>query len=441
MKKVGIAGLGKLGLSWSLILASKGFEVHGVDINSKNISSLKNGQLTIAEEGAWDLFNEFNHKMNFYNSFDEIEIDLDYIFIIVPTPSLKNNCFDSSYVIKALNNIDSFLLRTEYNSYTNIVITSTVMPGECERFLTLLSLDLQSFIKENKLGVCYNPEFIALGSVIENMLNPDFILIGSNSEKALNNLSDLYMTVNGEDIDIKDMSLVSAEITKISLNTFLTLKISFANTIGLLSEQFNNAEKFKICEAIGTDSRIGNKFMKPGLGFGGPCLPRDTRAFGECLKNKNMCSPLSDGAAEVNSIVKRHFSNLVNNGIKETKKNNQRILFSGITYKKNSWLLEESHAFKIVLNNKNTSNNIDIYDELADDIKKYSLIWPKYEMLFDSLDNNLERLISKSPNYIILFTEMNTKDYKLINDYIEDNSTKNPIEVVDIWKNKNLKFK
>ena len=440
MNKVGIAGLGKLGLSWSLILASKGFEVHGVDINSKNISSLKNGQLTIAEPGSWDLFNEFNHKMNFYNSFDEIEIDLDYIFIIVPTPSLEDNCFDSSYVIRALKNIDSFLIKRQSNTYTNIVITSTVMPGECDRFLNLLSLDLQSFIKEDKLGFCYNPEFIALGSVIENMLNPDFILIGSNSEKALNNLSNLYMIVNGKNIDIKNMSLVSAEITKISLNTFLTLKISFANTIGLLSEQFNNAEKFKICEAIGTDSRIGNKFMKPGLGFGGPCLPRDTRAFGECLKNNNMRSPLSDGAAEVNSIVERHFSNIVNNGIKKTEGNDPRILFSGITYKKNSWLLEESHAFKIVLNNKNISNNIDIYDELADEIKKFSVIWPKYKSLFDSLENNLERLISKRPNHIVLFTEMNEKDYKLIYDYIEENSTKNPIKIVDIWKNKNLKF-
>ncbi len=440
MNKVGIAGLGKLGLSWSLILASKGFEVHGVDINSKNISSLKNGQLTIAEPGSWDLFNEFNHKMNFYNSFDEIEIDLDYIFIIVPTPSLEDNCFDSSYVIRALKNIDSFLIKRQSNTYTNIVITSTVMPGECDRFLNLLSLDLQSSIKEDKLGFCYNPEFIALGSVIENMLNPDFILIGSNSEKALNNLSNLYMIVNGKNIDIKNMSLVSAEITKISLNTFLTLKISFANTIGLLSEQFKNAEKFKICEAIGTDSRIGNKFMKPGLGFGGPCLPRDTRAFGECLKNNNMRSPLSDGAAEVNSIVERHFSNIVNNGIKKTEGNDPRILFSGITYKKNSWLLEESHAFKIVLNNKNISNNIDIYDELADEIKKFSVIWPKYKSLFDSLENNLERLISKRPNHIVLFTEMNEKDYKLIYDYIEENSTKNPIKIVDIWKNKNLKF-
>lgn len=440
MNKVGIAGLGKLGLSWSLILASKGFEVHGVDINSKNISSLKNGQLTIAEAGSWDLFNEFNHKINFYNSFEEIEIDLDYIFIIVPTPSLEDNCFDSSYVIRALKNIDSFLLQRQSNAYTNIVITSTVMPGECDKFLNLLSLDLQSSIKEDKLGFCYNPEFIALGSVIENMLNPDFILIGSNSEKALNNLSNLYMIVNGENIDIKKMSLVSAEITKISLNTFLTLKISFANTIGLLSEQFNNAEKFKICEAIGTDSRIGNKFMKPGLGFGGPCLPRDTRAFGECLKKKNMPSPLSDGAAEVNSIVERHFSKLVNNRIKITEGNNPRILFSGITYKKNSWLLEESHAFKIVLNNKNANKKIDIYDELADEIKKFSLIWPKYEGLFDSLDNNLERLISKSPNHIILFNEMNIKDYKLINDYIKENSTKNPIKIFDIWRNRNLKY-
>ena len=438
MHKVGIAGLGKLGLSWSLILASKGFEVHGVDINSENINSLKNGQLTISEKGCWSLFNDFNDKLNFYNSFDEIKIDLDYIFVVVPSPSLEDNCFDSSYVVRALKNIDSFLLSRNVCIYTNIVITSTVMPGECDRFLNLLSLDLQSAIKERKLGFCYNPEFIALGSVIENMLNPDFILIGSNSEKALKNLSDLYKTVNGNDIDIKNMSLVSAEITKISLNTFLTLKISFANSIGLLSEQFNNAEKFKICEAIGSDSRIGNKFMKPGLGFGGPCLPRDTRAFGECLKKKNMISPLSEGAAEVNSIVESYFSKLVNIGIKKIDLKNPRILFSGITYKKNSWLLEESHAFKIVLNNKDKSNNIDIYDELANEIKKFSMIWPKYEDLFDSLENNLENLISKSPNYIVLFNEMNIQEYKLINDYIEENSNKNQVKLLDIWKYKNL---
>ena len=150
--------------------------------------------------------------------------------------------------------------------------------------LVKLSDNFQKLLKENLIGLCYNPEFIALGSVVKDMLNPDFILIGAYSKKSEEKLAEIYQVVNGKDIAIKAMSIISAEITKISINTFLTLKISYANTIGLLCNEFDSANKFDVCEAIGSDSRIGNKFLLPGLGFGGPCLPRDNRAFAHFAK-------------------------------------------------------------------------------------------------------------------------------------------------------------
>ena len=433
MKKVGIAGLGKLGLTWGLILASKGFEIHGVDINEKTIESLKNGELPIFEDGALDLFQKYNDKLNFYNKFSEVYVDLDFIFIVVPTPSLPNNCFDSAYVLRALKNIDSYLFNKANKTYTNVVITSTVMPGECERFFGLISKDFRNSINNEELGFCYNPEFIALGSVIQNMLNPDFILIGSNSKKASEKLSDLYKTVNGDNVVLKNMSIISAEITKISINTFLTLKISFANTIGLLSDQFEGAQKYDICDAIGSDTRIGKKFIKPGFGFGGPCLPRDTRAFGECLKNKGLTSQISDASAEVNKNVEDYFSKIVGNNINQLKVKNPRILYSGITYKKKSWLLEESHPFKIVLNNQRPDITIEIYDELATEIKKFSQLYKKYENIFNSIESDLNYLLSKKPNLIVLFNEITHEDYLHVEKYISANSDENRVKILDLY--------
>ncbi len=433
MIKIGIAGLGKLGLSWAVILASKGFEVHGVDINENNINLLKKGKLTISETGSLGLFKNFNEKLNFYKSFAEIKTNLDYVFIVVPTPSLPNNHFDSSFVIRALKNIDNFLNNKVRKNYTNIIVTSTVMPGECDKFLNLLSKATQESIKNEKLGFCYNPEFIALGTVIENILNPDFILIGSKSTIASDHLANLYKKVNGNNIDIRVMSLVSAEITKISINTYLTLKISFANTIGILSDKLTDAEKFKICSAIGADSRIGGKFLNPGLGFGGPCLPRDTKAFEEFLKINNLISPLSKGSDEVNKQIEDYFSEIVRNKVNQLKIKNPRILFSGITYKQKSWLLEKSQAFQILLNTMKSNLLVDIYEELASEIKANSSIWKKYYPLFDSIDDDLEYLITKKPDLIILFSELPKHAYLILENYIDNNSSISKKEILDIW--------
>ena len=283
MESIAVIGLGKLGLTWALVLASKGYDVHGIDVNVSSINSLKEGKLTISEDGCDQLFSSNRDRLSFYSRFENIEAKISTVFIIVPTPSLGNHCFDSSYVRKALSDLDPFLCKQK-SDFINIVITSTVMPGECESILTSFSPALKDLIENGKVGFCYNPEFIALGSVVKDMLNPDFILIGANNSESASKLSKVYKVINGQDVVIKSMSLTSAEVSKIGINTFLTLKISYANTVGMLCSQLQDTDKYMVCDAIGTDTRIGAKYLKPGLGFGGPCLPRDTRAFGQCLE-------------------------------------------------------------------------------------------------------------------------------------------------------------
>ncbi len=430
MHNIGIAGLGKLGLTWGLILASKGFKIHGFDVNTESINKLKNGELTICEEGCEDLFKKNKNNLNFYNDINEIKEHLDTIFIVVPSPSLENHKFDSSYVNNVLKSIDKFCTYSDKKKFTNVVITSTIMPGESERMLDELSDDFKKGLKDDNIGLCYNPEFIALGSVVKDMLNPDFILIGAYSEKSKIKLVEIYQKVNGKDIPIKAMSLISAEITKISINTFLTLKISYANTIGLLCDQFENSDKFDVCDAIGSDSRIGNKFLLPGLGFGGPCLPRDTRAFGVCLTENMLPSSLSDSSASVNKLVENYYAEKIENSIEEINIKDPKILFSGITYKKGSWLLEESHSFKIILNTlEKISCEILLFDEGEDQIKTYSNLWQMNKNNFKILSNDIEKLLGMSPDILVLSRKMEKDQFFLINQFMERNEN---VHLIDL---------
>jgi UDPglucose 6-dehydrogenase len=130
----------------------------------------------------------------------------------------------------------------------------------------------------NQFFFSYNPEFIALGSVIKNFLNPDFVLIGASNNKAANQIIKLYKkTVNT--LSFAKMSIQSAEITKIALNSYCTLKISFANLIMRISDRINNSNAKDICKALGFDRRISPYYFSPGLPFSGPCFPRDNQAF------------------------------------------------------------------------------------------------------------------------------------------------------------------
>ena len=157
-----------------------------------------------------------------------------------------------------------------------------------------------------ELGLCYNPEFIALGDVINGLLHPDFILIGESDKKAGDILEGLYRNVVGTS-SIARMNFVNAELTKISVNTYVTMKISFANMLGEICDRLEGADVAVVADAIGRNTRIGKKYLTPAVGYGGPCFPRDTIAFGRVA---HRAGGTADLALSTDTINRRQVSRL-----------------------------------------------------------------------------------------------------------------------------------
>lgn len=251
--KIGIIGLGKLGLPWALLL-NEYFDVKGVDLNNETVEKIKKGESPIKEPGVQELLN----KKNLFVSSDYSYLqDREIIMIILPTPSQEDGTFNNEYIKNSITEIKKNCTKLELT-----VINSTVMPNSCESF---------------GLGnICYNPHFIALGSVLQDLKNPDFVLIGESNRRSGDTLEMIYGKIHGK--KIYRMSLVSAEISKIALNSYITMKINFANNLSTIAEKYQ-ANQDDIAQAIGSDRRVGHYYLRGGLPYGGPCFPRDNRAF------------------------------------------------------------------------------------------------------------------------------------------------------------------
>ena len=235
------------------------------------------------------------------------------------------------------------------------------------------------------------------------MLNPDFILIGSNTEESAKSLAEIYKQVNGDNVLIKYMGIAEAEIVKISINTFLTLKISFANTVGLLCNSHDDVDPAVVADAIGADTRIGKKYLKPGLGFGGPCLPRDTRAFTSALTSKGIHSSLSRASKSFNEFLESKAKNLV----LEMSHDYSSIAFVGLSYKKGSWLLEDSHPFSvfksiIAENERVIGKGIFCYDSSAEDITNNAREWRAFSDQYVISGGSLKSFMESLPESTLI---------------------------------------
>jgi UDPglucose 6-dehydrogenase len=422
MEKIAVIGLGKLGLCWALLLANNGYDVVGIDIDNLVVEKLRSGECHITESGIEDLLKPTDGRIQYSSDINHIADDTKNIFIVVPTPSLPDSRFDSSFVQEALKNLCQRLLTLTCRC--NIVITSTVMPGECDRIVSTLPDRLRHKIEKEELGFCYNPEFIALGQVLKDMLNPDFILIGSNSDASAQSLESIYRRVNGDLVNIQRMSLREAEIVKISINTFLTLKISFANSVGLLCNAHGIGNSDLVTNAIGLDTRIGGKYLKAGLGFGGPCLPRDTRAFTSALTNIGIHSSLSRASKSLNDYLESKVMSLVLHKAKRHK----AIAFIGLSYKKGSWLLEDSHPFAVLKSvvNKNIYTQkllVYCYDSSADDIVKNAREWQHLASRFTISGGCLSKFLHDLPEstLIVQCHELSCDECEQISTYLLNN--------------------
>lgn len=313
--RIGVIGLGKLGLPLACVLKSAGNEVIGVDLNKEFVQIINSKHSPVEETGLSDML--VNYPIDAYDNYSCLD-DVEVIFIIVPTPSRGDGRFSNEFIYKALDNIK--------NKDALIVITSTVMPGTCD------------FIKKRYgFNVCYNPLFIALGRVINDIKNPDFILLGESDNDSGDRLQKIWMQVCPTRT-IKRMNLINAEISKLSLNVFVTQKINFANMLGSVCERVEGGNVDDVTDAIGCDTRVGKAFLKSGMAFGGPCFPRDNKAFNTFADELEVDADICLKVDFMNNVQYDRILNLIG----EDKIQDKNIAILGMSYKPNTKFLGDS---------------------------------------------------------------------------------------------------
>jgi UDPglucose 6-dehydrogenase len=379
---IGVVGLGKLGACLAGLFASRGFEVLGIDSNGWLVDEIKNGRCPINETGLKELLASCDDKLKVTTSYDGVSV-ADIIFIIVPTPSEDNGRFSNEHIITAVKSIGEDIKATGYTPL--VVITSTVVPSSCEK---VIMPELEE-VAGKRISVCYNPEFIALGSVIRDMEQPDSILIGESDKEAGDLLSAFYDKLhNTNSPPISRMSLWNAELAKIALNTFITTKISLANTYAMLCSVMPQGNVDDITNFLGMDSRIGKKYLKGGLGYSGECFPRDCRAFGVVAKQLGIPSPLQEATDAVNMSIVDWVASDVDALMTDNDSGTVSVL--GLTFKPNTPVVTESQSLEIA-QRLSADYRVKVYDPMGmENAKKnsgdYDLLWCEsaYECLAGS---------------------------------------------------------
>ena len=325
MKNISVIGVGKLGLCFSLTLEKSGYNVVGVDVNRDYVNSLNNKTFTSSEPSVDEYLRE-SKNFKATTSLKEAVDHSDVLFVIVATPSLQNGRYDHKQVDNLINSIE---MLGAADTRKQFVVCCTTMPGYCDSIKDrMLALNYE---------VSYNPEFIAQGTIIKNQAQPDMVLIGESSVEAGDILEEIYIKHTTNEPRVCRMTPTEAEITKIALNCFLTTKIAYANMVGDIVKS-SGGDPSVVLNAVGQDTRIGNKYLGYGYGYGGPCFPRDNRALAIYAKDIGIDALISLASDESNS---KHLDYQVKNFVLNNKKEDQ-VTFDYVTYKPESTLLTES---------------------------------------------------------------------------------------------------
>lgn len=332
---IAIIGLGKIGLPIAALYAYSGHKVIGIDQNKQLVDDLNNGLCLSPEPGLADMLFKTKLSLTFTTDYSEV-YKTEVIFIMVPSPSKEDGTFTSDYVVTACHNI---LPHIEDGMYRLVTIVSTLMPGEMDKTIVPI-------LNSKDIGLCYSPTFIALGNVLKGLSKPDAIVIGEVNSRDGKILEKLYHSICLNQPVIKHMSYINAELCKLLLNCFITTKISIANTCAEICEKFPGGNTDTVMDFLGLDSRIGPKCLKGGLGYGGTCFPRDSKALVALTKQIKVESSIQQSTDWFNNKHDLHIVHKIDHLVFNIEKPTIAVL--GLAYKTDVDLVDESNALKLV---------------------------------------------------------------------------------------------
>lgn len=372
ISRASVVGLGKLGACMAACIASKGAKVFGVDTNPRTVARFNEGRAPVMEPGLAELIEANRERLSATSDYETAIAHSEVTFVVVPTPSDEQRRFSTDYVVEATSEIGRALLTK--TGYHLVVLTSTVLPGSIGQ--DILPVLEQASGKKCGIdfGLCYNPEFIALGNVIHDLLNPDFILIGESDARAGDTLEKWYESFCDNSSPVRRMNFVNAELTKISVNTFVTTKITFANTLAAICEELPGADVDVVTDALGMDSRIGRRYLTGALGYGGPCFPRDNQALAYIARHLGCPA----GLAETTDQENRAFLDRQIARIKADLVPGNTLAIIGLAYKPDTNVVEESQSLLIAQSVASSGIPVIVFDPIAIDNAR--------AVLFDSVE-------------------------------------------------------
>ncbi len=346
--KIAVVGTGYVGLVTGTCFAETGNNVTCVDIDSNKVNKLIRGEITIYEPGLEKLFlrNLKEERLHFTTSLADGVKDASVIFLALPTPPGENGSADLKYILGVADELGKLLKPGDYKV---IVDKSTVPVGTAEKVKESIQRNAVKASLDGRgceFDVVSNPEFLREGVAVEDFMKPDRVVIGTGSERAKKLMGDLYSPFVRQGNPVIYMDERYAELTKYAANSFLATKISFMNEIARLCELFG-ADVDMVRRGIGSDERIGKRFLFPGIGYGGSCFPKDVQAMVRSAGEVNYNFRILNSVMEVNEEQKLHLVP----GIKKYFKNNlgkKHFALWGLAFKPNTDDIREAPALYII---------------------------------------------------------------------------------------------
>ena len=360
MNSISVMGLGKLGSPLAACFAARGFRVCAVDVDARKVDAVNRGIPPVHEPELAELLQESKGRLRATEDAEEAVRDSEVTFIVVGTPSEPSGGFSLRYVLPLCEAIGRALRAKQ--GFHLVVLTSTVMPGSTSGEVKDTLEKASGKLCGQDFGLCYSPEFIALGTVIRDFYYPDFLLIGESDPRSGELLADIYGRVCKNSPAIARMNFVNAEITKLAVNTYITTKISYANMLARLCEKLPGADANVVTGALGLDSRIGKKYLKGAVSYGGPCFPRDNRAMAALAAHVGAASDLPEATDRFNRAQIQRLAELV----KSHHGGDGAIGILGLTYKPNTDVVEESFGLLLALELSSANLPVVVYDPSAD---------------------------------------------------------------------------
>ncbi len=405
--KIAVVGTGYVGLVTGTCFAETGNDVTCVDIDKKKVEKLSSGQITIYEPGLEKLFlrNVKEERLRFTTSLYEGVKDAEIVFLALPTPPGEDGSADLKYILGVAKDLGELM-----TDYKVIVDKSTVPVGTAEKVYAAIS---KTFVGD--FDVVSNPEFLREGVAVDDFMKPDRVVIGASSERARKVMGELYAPFVRSGNPVIYMDVRSAELTKYAANSFLATKISFMNEIAQLCERLG-ADVDMVRRGIGSDERIGKRFLFPGIGYGGSCFPKDVQALVKSSSEAGYDFQILNAVMDVNEKQKLHLLPKIKRYFKDNLKG-KRFALWGLAFKPNTDDIREAPALYIIDELVKEGALVCAYDpEAMNNVR--ALVGNKIEFAenqYDCLDGADALIIAtewnefRTPNFLKIVTALKNK--------------------------------